>query len=214
MNNISPSNREKVLCLSDEVFIGFICQSISCGDGNGLDVFSNAIWDLFGEIEQISNRSLMSIMKNYVECEEPNQDDNSVVYALFDNSSSEELTNIQENCSRMNMFCKPIKWGEDTLDYLSEMIQSQKPIFVYFDEESTAKSRFMRYQIHAIINSDLKENLENRLLIMWKDEKTKNVFEREYPDFHYQGVVRNDMAIHDVINLIKERLGIDDGHEV
>ena len=213
-DNISPSNSEKVLCLSDEVFVGFICQSISCGDGNGLDVFSNAIWDLFGEIEQVSNRSLMSIMKNYVESEEPNQDDNSIVYALFDNSSSEELINIQENCSRMNMFCKPIKWGEDTLDYLSEMIQSKKPIFVYFDEESTAKSTFMRYQIHAIINSTLRENLENRLLVMWKDDKTKKVFESEYPDFHYKGIVRNDMAINDVINLIKERLGIDDGHEV
>ena len=213
-DNISPSNSEKVLCLSDEVFIGFICQSISCGDGNGLDVFSNAIWDLFGEIEQVNNRLLMSIMKNYVESEEPNQDDNSIIYALFDNSSSEELINIQENCSRMNMFCKPIKWGEDTLDYLSEMIQSKKPIFVYFDEESTAKSTFMRYQIHAIINSTLRENLENRLLVMWKDDKTKKVFESEYPDFHYKGIVRNDMAVNDVIKLIKERLGIDDGHEV
>lgn len=213
-NSIPPENREKALCLSDDVFIGLICQSISCGDGDGLDIFSNAIWDLFGEIGQMNNRFLMNIMKNYVEGEAPNQDDNAVVYTLFDISSSEELINLQESCNKMNIFCKPIRWGEDTLDYLSEMIQSQKPIFVYFDEESTAKSRFMRYQIHAIINSDLKENLENRLLVMWKDEKTKKVFEREYPDFHYQGIIRDDMAINDVTNLIKERLGIDDGHEV
>ncbi len=66
-NNISPVNRNKALCLSEDVFIGFICQSISCGDGNGLDGFSNAMWDLFGEIEQNSNRSIMSILKNYVE---------------------------------------------------------------------------------------------------------------------------------------------------
>lgn len=209
-NNILSANREKVLCLSDEVFIGFICQSISCGDGHGLDVFSNAIWDLFGEIGQISNRLLMNIMKNYVEGEEPNQDDNAVVYALFDNSSSEELIDLQENCSRMNMFCKPIRWGEDTLDYLSKMIQSQKPIFVYFDEESTAKSTFMRYQIHAIINNTLRKNLENQLLVMWKDNNTKNVFEKEYPDFHYKGIVRNNMTIDDIVNLIKERLDIED----
>lgn len=213
-NNIAPVNREKALCLSEDVFIGFICQSISCGDGNGLDIFTNAMLDLFGEIEQISNRLIMSAMKNYVEKEEPNQDDSSVVYALYDNTSSEEISSIQENCNRANMFCKPIRWGEDTLDYLSDMIKSQKPIFVYFDDESTTKSTFMRYQIHAIINHTLQGNMENRLLVMWKDDKTKMAFEEEYPDFHHKGIVRNGMAMDDVINLIKERLGIDNGHKV
>lgn len=216
-NNMSPSdkeNSEKVLCLSDEVFIGFICQSISCGNGNGLDVFANAIWDLFGEIGQISNRSLLHSMKNYVESEEPDQDDNSVIYALFNNRASEEVIEIQKHCSKMNMFCKPIKWGEDTLDYLSKMIQSQKPVFVYFDEESAVKSTFMRYQIHAIMGNGWRENTENRLLIMWKDEKTEKAFEKEYPVFHCKGIVRNDMTINDIINLIKGRLDIDDGRKV
>ncbi len=214
MNNISPENREKALCLSDEVFIGIICQSIGWGDGNGLEVFSNAVVDLYGEIKDISNRSLLGTMKNYVEKEQPNQDDNSIVYALFDNSSSEELNSIQEYCSRANMFCRSIRWGEDTMDYLSNMIKSQKPIFVYFDEESTAKSTFMRYQIHAIINNTVRENLENRLLVMWKDDKTKKAFEKEYPQFHHKGIVRNGMTMDDVINLIKERLIIDYEHEV
>ena len=214
MDNISPENKEKALCLSDEAFIGLICQSINCGDGNGFDVFLSAILDLFGEIGEINNRALMNITKNYVEREAPNPDDKSVVYALLNISSSEELINFQETCSRMKMFCKPIRWGEDTLDYLSEMIDSKKPIFVYFDEESTVKSRFMKYQVHAIINSTLRENSENRLLVMWKDDKTKKIFESEYPDFHYKGITRNNMTINDIINLIKERLGIDDGYEV
>jgi hypothetical protein len=87
------------------------------------------------------------------------------------------------------------------------MIKSQKPVFVYFDEVSATHSRFLQYQIHAIINSTLRDNQKNRLLIMWKNDKIKKTFEEEYPDFHYKGISRNDMSLDDVVKLIRETLG-------
>ena len=210
LNSFSKKDKEKIICLDSESFIGLICQCICVGNGDGKNLLISVLSDLSEEISRMSNNKLFGFVKNYAKREKHTRvESETTVYTLFDNSGDyEEIRSFQLACKSNGLFCETIRWGEDNLDYLSSVITSNKPVFVYFYDDISIQSHFIRYQIEAIINNDLLNNTERKLLILWKNEEIKASFEELYPYFHQRGTVKGSQTMGNIADLLKTTLEV------
>jgi len=208
LGSFAQKQKDRTLCIDSESFTGLVCQSICVGNGHGTDLFLRVLEDLSGEISRLNNNKLFGAVKNYSESETDNPRESDVtIYALFDNAGeNEEIRSFKNACRKENLFCESIRWGENNLEFIQRVVKSGNPVFIYFYDDISIQSSFIRYQMEAIINNDLLNNDERKLLILWKNEEVKAVFEDKYSYFHNKGKIKGNSSLHDVVQMIKEVL--------
>jgi len=209
----SEQERSKILCVHGEVLSGLICQSIFYENKQSLHVLTSAIFDLVGEINVSDSHRLQRTVSNYSRVETTVEQESEIaLYAISDGYTDADMHEFLKVCRDEDIPCATISWSEDNMGYLTNIINSGKPMFIYFCDEVSAQSQFVRNQIDSIINRDLMNDQDRSMFILWKTDDVKNIFEKKYPYFHSRGEIKGTRNMSDIVMQLKN--SIENSHPI